>query len=1380
MEEPMSEMPSLHPNYKIVEVLGCGAMGTVYRALDLRLQRYVAVKSLNRPGSDESWTELKREARIGARLHHPGIAVVFGLEAYEDTALLVMELVEGQSMSDLLEQGPLDVSEAVDVLCQLTDALAHAHSRGILHRDLKPSNLMLADGGQVKILDFGIAGTLSDHPSSKGSAPGTLAYMAPERIQNLPVDERSDLFSVGTILFEMLTAGRLWDGSSRSAVARAVLENAAPFLTTKRPDIPIKLESIFQSLVTKDPEKRPGSAEELAIRLHELRPEFPSKPGKPGESQGVVGQADHSPEERGKGLMGLYYSVRSFLNNLNGLKGSELDNVAAPEESPIFRGLTPFLEQDRGSFFGRKNEIQNLLSKTQGDERFHVLHGSSGTGKTSILRAGLMPELRRRGYQPIYLRPSSGIERFPSECARQCGIRVKENESLIRYLKRLGRELKTTLVVVFDQFEELFTLMPPDEQDTQLDLISSIYNDQGQKTKIILSLRSDFLFEIDADLGATILNPLGSARLFQLLPFNKEQGREILTRSVETSAHLDASLIEAVLEDLTEQDRIQPSELQIMGTQIQARRITRLIEYRRNGGKHGLVHAFIGDVVDACANQETAHLLLSAFISSEGTKATLTRQELEMRVQRPKNQVRAILSSLVEHRLVSEIQDQEPWRYELTHEYLIGLIEQITGRAKDAQHRANRLFRHYLNNKTVDAKSEIPLRHLWFIRRYSDLPVTESEKKLLKRSLRLGIRRAALQFSGLALVLIGVTALLSVEEEWHEERLRGGHLAAARSAALSPDGTILVTGGEDQELIVWNFQSRRIIKRLKEHDSSVVDVEYASNGEFFVSGGNDGQVIFWSAVDFKTIDRIEGNRAPIDNIAISHDSSRLAVLRLEEPKNQVSVWDISNLDSPLYKRAHTCSRSVLSFSPDNRFLIMNRGDQLDLLSGEYRSHRFRYNKICTGHPDYAISPDGNQYLGLSSSGEAWWGDARDYWSGGDMELKSPLPTHGDNGRSVAWSLNGELVATAAEDIALWDPNTESLVGRFAHTSIVWSAVFSRDGKYLISTHGDGSIIVWDLKERRKVANFSEHSGPVREVVFSRRGNLIASGGEDRSIVIWNAEESSKERTFSGHDHWVQGLAFRKNDKEIISCGYRDGLMRWPLGKSAPISLKGIPNRKSICFALAVSKGLPWAASSGGIFDLEGNRHLRDFELADRTLSSSFIKGLDFSPNGSILALTEVARSPGHPSSLFLWRTGTWELIDHAQPSDPSVSMEKVDFSQDGHHLVTGDIGGGVRLWQVSPLAEIALLGSHASRVKAVRFFPDGNRVASVGDDGMIAVWSVQRRTLDRVLGTHTAPVLAIDVSPDGNRIVTGEHDQSVRLFTRRRKLWGTELPLNLK
>jgi serine/threonine protein kinase len=272
--------------YEIVAPLGAGGMGEVYRARDTKLGREIALKVLPAEVSSHSdrLARFEREARTVAGLSHPNIVVLHSMEQEGDTHFLTMELVEGRSLDRQLTEG-LALARVLELGAELADALAAAHERGVIHRDLKPANVMLTREGRVKVLDFGLAklaledgspdlsraATVAAPISGVGDVVGTLPYMAPEQIRGESVDARSDLFSLGVVLYELIAGRRPFTGESPADIISAILRDAPAPLARSRTDLPPDLESVVDRCLEKNARQRFQTALDVANELRRLR-----------------------------------------------------------------------------------------------------------------------------------------------------------------------------------------------------------------------------------------------------------------------------------------------------------------------------------------------------------------------------------------------------------------------------------------------------------------------------------------------------------------------------------------------------------------------------------------------------------------------------------------------------------------------------------------------------------------------------------------------------------------------------------------------------------------------------------------------------------------------------------------------------------------------------------------------------------------------------------------------------------------------------------------------------------------------------------------------------------------------------------------------------
>lgn len=354
-------------HYRVLERLGEGGMGEVWLAEDLRLRRRVALKILPADLASEPrhLERFQREARSVATLNHPNIVTIHSVEEAEGIHFLVLELVEGETLADLLATGPMSLERILEIALPLVEALEAIHARGVIHRDLKPRNVMVSREGRVKLLDFGIARLTpaaqeEDETSTEttltkaGRIVGTTPYMSPEQLQGRPADQRSDLFSLGILLYEMATGQRPFRGKGQLSIAASILYDTPPPPSTLRPGLPSRFDEIVSLCLAKEPLLRHKSATELRRDLMNLA----------------------NPEEA---------TLSSTLTEHSLPPSSD----AGSSSSDSQRATNPRLPA-RPRCFGRETEIRDLADALCSDPPAPVpVLGPAGAGKTTITLAAL-------------------------------------------------------------------------------------------------------------------------------------------------------------------------------------------------------------------------------------------------------------------------------------------------------------------------------------------------------------------------------------------------------------------------------------------------------------------------------------------------------------------------------------------------------------------------------------------------------------------------------------------------------------------------------------------------------------------------------------------------------------------------------------------------------------------------------------------------------------------------------------------------------------------------------------------------------------------------------------------------------------------------------
>ena len=425
-EDPLAASSTLLPgtrfgSYEILERLGAGGMGEVYRARDTRLEREVALKtlSLELGSQPEALARFEQEARSACALNHPNIVTIYELGHVNGTRYISMELVTGETVRELLTSGPIPFRKAVAIATQVADALAKAHAIGIVHRDLKPENLMVSGNTTAKILDFGLAKLLGVKPASdsdastsiteQGTVLGTVGYMSPEQATGGELDFRSDQFSFGSVLYEMVTGFPAFRKKTHAETIAAILRDEPEHLRSRTQQAPAPFVWIVERCLAKDPKERYGSTQDLARDLAAVRDRF---------AEASAGSSQPRP------------------NNL-----------------PL----------QRTTFVGREREavaLRQLLSRE--DVQLVTLTGPGGIGKTRLaLQVATDIAAEFPGgvcFVPLSVVADPGL--IPSTIGQALGLHETGNQSPQESLKEHVSGLGQPMLLLLDNFEHLVSAAP--------------------------------------------------------------------------------------------------------------------------------------------------------------------------------------------------------------------------------------------------------------------------------------------------------------------------------------------------------------------------------------------------------------------------------------------------------------------------------------------------------------------------------------------------------------------------------------------------------------------------------------------------------------------------------------------------------------------------------------------------------------------------------------------------------------------------------------------------------------------------------------------------------------------------------------------------------
>ena len=370
-------------HYKILNKLGSGGMGVVYEAEDIRLGRNVALKFLPQEmGQDaQSLERFQREARAASALNHPNICTVHAIEQHERQHFIVMERLEGQTLAQMIGRNPIEIDKLLTVAIQIGDALESAHAKGIVHRDIKPANIFVTGRGQVKVLDFGLAkmegarrtgGGMdanfdmqteanTNGLTQPGTTLGTVAYMSPEQARGQLADARTDLFSLGTVLYQMATGILPFQGDTSAVIYEAILNRDPQPVRVTNPSVPAELERIIDKALEKDRNLRYQTATDLKTDLARLKRDLES--GRKHTAEKTESRSESKQSE--KSIAVLYFE------NISGVKEDEYFRDGITEdiitELSKIKGLSIFSRPTVLAYRDQRVDTRSDRSATQGN-----------------------------------------------------------------------------------------------------------------------------------------------------------------------------------------------------------------------------------------------------------------------------------------------------------------------------------------------------------------------------------------------------------------------------------------------------------------------------------------------------------------------------------------------------------------------------------------------------------------------------------------------------------------------------------------------------------------------------------------------------------------------------------------------------------------------------------------------------------------------------------------------------------------------------------------------------------------------------------------------------------------------------------------------------